>query len=154
MSTPNPKSTSIDRDPGAWDDWPMITALIAGIAFLSLGVLAHGLLAQLAILFVAWLAKNGMLLAFLKTRLGRHLIRVARWNAYAFSGDSPQRRKAYRLFKRTARTEKRVSAALERIRALLASTLLPPAKGNPRRRVKGRNGQILKSRNISARGGG
>ncbi|MBF0169453.1 MAG: hypothetical protein HQL45_17755 [Alphaproteobacteria bacterium] len=95
----------------------MITALFAGLLLLALGILAKGFFAHLMVLLVAWLAKNGLLLGLLKTRVGRRMVRNVRLKAYSHAGQGEKRRKIYRVFKWVEHVEDRAMGALSKLKA-------------------------------------
>ncbi|CAA7626816.1 hypothetical protein [Magnetospirillum sp. UT-4] len=94
----------------------MMTAVIAGVLLLLLGAILKGLFAHAMVFFVAWLAKNGLLLAFLRTRIGRRMVRNVRFKTYTQIGSGPGRRRAYRVFRHMAGAEHATITGLRRIR--------------------------------------
>lgn len=108
----------------------MITAFFAGLLLLALGMAAKGLFAHLMVILVAWLAKNGLLLGFLKTRLGRRMVRNVRLKAYSHAAPGEKRRKIYRVFKLVERVEDAAMGTLAKVKAIGAKVLgtrKPPA---------------------------
>ncbi|CAA6606553.1 putative sulfate permease (Magnetosome protein MamW) [Rhodospirillaceae bacterium LM-1] len=99
----------------------MITALFAGLLLLALGILAKGFFAHLMVLLVAWLAKNGLLLGLLKTRVGRRMVRNVRLKAYSHAGQGEKRRKIYRVFKLVEHLEDKAMRAVSKIRIASAA---------------------------------
>jgi hypothetical protein len=84
------------------------------------------------------LAKNGLLLAFLRTRFGRRVVRNARFRTYAQVGPGSGRRRAYQVFKRMAGAERATVRVLTRVRdgfALMIrrrpNTAVVPHRKNP-----------------------
>ena len=107
----------------------MLTAIIAGILLFMFGVFIKGVFGHAMVLLVAWLAKNGLLVAFLKTRLGQRVARNVRRTAYARAGNAPRRRKVFRVFRRVARAEEAVVSRLGRLRAgVVAMVKSPPRR--------------------------
>nr|CAX84203.1 Putative sulfate permease (Magnetosome protein MamW) [uncultured bacterium] len=101
----------------------MITALFAGLLLLALGILAKGFFAHLMVLLVAWLAKNGLLLGLLKTRVGRRMVRNVRLKAYSHAGQGEKRRKIYRVFKLVEHLEGKAMRAISKMRMAGAAAL-------------------------------
>ncbi len=95
----------------------MLTAIIAGILLFLFGVLIKGVFAHAMVLLVAWLAKNGLLLAFLRTRFGRRVVRNVRFKTYTQVGRGAPRRRAYQVFNRMAAAERATVRILARIGA-------------------------------------
>ena len=94
----------------------MLTAIIAGILLFLFGVLIKGVFAHAMVILVAWLAKNGLLLAFLRTRFGRRVVRNVRFKTYSQVGSGSGRRRAYHVFKRMAGAERGTVRILTRVR--------------------------------------
>ncbi len=116
----------------------MLTAIIAGILLFLFGVLIKGVFAHAMVILVAWLAKNGLLLAFLRTRFGRRVVRNVRFKTYAQVGSGGGRRRAYQVFKRMAGAERATVRVLTRVRdgfALMIrrrpNTAVVPHRKNP-----------------------
>jgi hypothetical protein len=114
----------------------MITAIFAGLLLVALGALAKGFFAHLMIVFLAWLAKNGLLLGVLQTRFGQRLVRNVRLRAYAHARQGEKRRRVYRVFKLVGRIEDKALRTLEKAKSLASSAFggkgrRPPPKAAP-----------------------
>jgi hypothetical protein len=109
----------------------MITAIFAGVLLLALGALAKGFFAHLMIVFLAWLAKNGLLLGALQTRAGQRLVRNVRYRAYTHASQGEKRRRVYRVFRLAGQVEDKALRGLAKAKSFAASML-----GNGRRKTK------------------
>ena len=116
----------------------MLTAIIAGILLFLFGMFIKGVFAHAMVILVAWLAKNGLLLAFVNTKVGRRMVRNVRLKAYAGAGDGVRRRRFYKVFKRIARGHEAVETTLRRVRVGAASIIRGPGPRPPRRPAMGK----------------
>ena len=86
----------------------MIVAFVSGVLLVAFGIAAHGVIAQALVVAGVWLAKNVLLLGFLRTPAGKRTARAVRGETYAwFRGTG--RRRAYRVFGFLGQVERRLT---------------------------------------------
>ena len=91
----------------------MITAFIAALLLMALGIAAKGVIAHALVIAGAWITKNILLLGFLRTPTGKRTARAIRGGAYSRLG-GPGRRTAYRFFGFLSRIENAIGTLFSR----------------------------------------